>query len=40
MAKIDELLRHLKDHDCSDLHLAAGIAPRVRSHGELEVVDG
>ena len=40
MPKIDELLRHLKDHDCSDLHLAAGIAPRVRSHGELEVVDG
>jgi len=40
MAKIDELLCHLKDNDCSDLHLASGIAPRVRSHGELEIVDG
>ena len=40
MPKIDELLRHLKDHNCSDLHLAAGIAPRVRSHGELETVEG
>jgi twitching motility protein PilT len=40
MAKIDELLCHLKDNDCSDLHLAAGIAPRVRNHGELGVVDG
>jgi len=40
MARIDEMLRHLKEHDGSDLHLAAGIAPRMRSHGELVEVEG
>ncbi len=40
MARIDEMLRHLKEHDGSDLHLAAGIAPRIRSHGELVEVEG
>jgi len=35
MARVDELLRALKDQGGSDLHLAAGIAPRMRTHGEL-----
>jgi len=40
MARIDEMLRHMKEHEGSDLHLAAGICPRMRSHGELVAVDG
>jgi len=40
MARIDEMLRHIKHHGGSDLHLAAGIAPRMRSHGELVEVEG
>ena len=39
MAKIDELLNYLKQNDCSDLHLAAGLEPRVRLRGALEVID-
>ena len=35
MAQLDELLRHLKQHKGSDLHLAAGLEPRIRVHGEL-----
>jgi len=40
MARIDDMLRHMKEHDGSDLHLAAGISPRIRSHGELVEVKG
>jgi twitching motility protein PilT len=40
MARIDELLRQLKDQAGSDLHLAAGIVPRMRTHGELHPVEG
>ena len=40
MAQIDELLRYLKDHKGSDLHLAAGLEPRVRVNGELRAVEG
>ncbi|HXV37325.1 MAG TPA: type IV pilus twitching motility protein PilT [Myxococcota bacterium] len=40
MAHIDDMLRHMKQHKGSDLHLAAGIAPRMRSHGELVAVEG
>ena len=40
MARIDDMLRHMKEHDGSDLHLAAGISPRIRSHGELVEVEG
>jgi len=40
MARIDELLRQLKSQGGSDLHLAAGIAPRMRTHGELAPVEG
>jgi twitching motility protein PilT len=40
MADIDQLLRYLKDHDGSDLHLATGLEPRIRRHGSLEPVEG
>jgi len=40
MARIDDMLRHMKEQDGSDLHLAAGISPRIRSHGELVEVEG
>ena len=40
MAHIDQLLRHLKDHGGSDLHLACGVEPRIRVHGALQAVDG
>ncbi|MCH7473867.1 MAG: type IV pilus twitching motility protein PilT [Gemmatimonadetes bacterium] len=39
MAKIDELLHYIKDNGCSDLHLAAGLEPRVRRKGALELID-
>jgi len=38
MPEIDRLLRHLKDRGGSDLHLAAGMEPRVRVGGELVAV--
>jgi twitching motility protein PilT len=40
VAELDELLRYLKDNKGSDLHLAAGRAPRVRVNGELAEVPG
>ena len=40
MARIDELFRYLKDNKGSDLHLAAGLVPRIRTHGSLEAVAG
>ena len=40
MARLDELLRYLKDHGGSDLHLAAGLEPRIRVHGGLDPVEG
>ena len=40
MARIDELFHYLKDHKGSDLHLAAGLEPRIRVHGALEPVAG
>jgi twitching motility protein PilT len=40
MARLDELLRYLKGHGGSDLHLAAGLEPRIRVHGGLEPVEG
>ncbi|MEE9561645.1 MAG: type IV pilus twitching motility protein PilT [Thermoanaerobaculia bacterium] len=40
MAKIDELFRYCNDHEGSDLHLGAGLEPRIRRHGELESVEG
>jgi twitching motility protein PilT len=40
VARIDALLAYLKQHEGSDLHLAAGIEPRIRRHGALEPVEG
>lgn len=40
MARIDELFRYLKEQKASDLHLAAGLEPRIRRHGELHAVEG
>jgi Tfp pilus assembly pilus retraction ATPase PilT len=40
VARLDALLVQLKERDGSDLHLAAGIAPRMRRHGALEPVEG
>ncbi len=40
MARLDELLRTLKGHGGSDLHLASGLEPRIRAHGQLEAVEG
>ncbi len=39
MARLDELLHYLKDHDGSDLHLGATLPPRIRVYGELEDVE-
>jgi twitching motility protein PilT len=40
VAQIDQLLSHLKQHKGSDLHLAAGLEPRIRVNGELRPVEG
>ncbi len=40
MARLDDLLRCLKDKGGSDLHLMAGLEPRIRVHGALEPVEG
>ena len=40
MPRIDELLTLLKSSKGSDLHLASGLAPRMRERGELCGIDG
>jgi twitching motility protein PilT len=40
MPRIDELLTLLKERKGSDLHLASGLAPRMRERGELTGVEG
>jgi twitching motility protein PilT len=40
MSRLDQLFGYLKQHNGSDLHLAAGLEPRVRLHGELRPVPG
>jgi len=40
MARIDRLFQYLKEREGSDLHLAAGLTPRIRRHGALEDVEG
>jgi twitching motility protein PilT len=40
VARLDALLVQLKERGGSDLHLAAGIAPRMRRHGALEPIEG
>ena len=38
--RMHELFHYLRDHKGSDLHLAAGLEPRIRVHGSLEPVAG
>jgi twitching motility protein PilT len=40
MARLDHLLKLVRDHRGSDLHLIAGLAPRMRINGLLGPVDG
>jgi twitching motility protein PilT len=40
MARLEKLLRHIKNEKASDLHLIAGNEPRMRKRGTLEVIDG
>ncbi len=40
MAEIDRLLVYLKENDGSDLHLAAGLEPRIRQKGRIRVIEG
>ena len=40
MARLDELLRNLKEKGGSDLHMVAGLEPRIRVHGDLKPVEG
>ncbi|HVT58799.1 MAG TPA: type IV pilus twitching motility protein PilT [Thermoanaerobaculia bacterium] len=40
MPRLHELLTYLKDRNGSDLHLSAGLEPRIRRHGALEAVAG
>ncbi len=38
MAQLHQLFHYVKDHHCSDLHLAAGMVPHVRQHGTLQTI--
>lgn len=40
MAEIDKLLMYLKENGGSDLHLAAGLEPRMRAKGRIGVIPG
>ena len=40
MARLDSLLRRLKQDGGSDLHLSAGLVPRMRRRGHIEAVEG
>ena len=40
MARLDQLLRQLKEAGGSDLHLAAGLVPRMRRRGHIEELAG
>jgi twitching motility protein PilT len=40
MAQLHELFRLLRDSGGSDLHLAAGLEPRLRLHGSLQSIEG
>jgi twitching motility protein PilT len=40
LAELDRLLIHLKENDGSDLHLVAGLEPRIRAKGSIQTVDG
>jgi twitching motility protein PilT len=38
--RLHELFHYLRNHKGSDLHLAAGLEPRIRVHGSLEAIEG
>ncbi|MEL6759149.1 MAG: ATPase, T2SS/T4P/T4SS family, partial [Myxococcota bacterium] len=38
MAQLDELLEYTKERGASDLHLVAGLEPRIRLHGKLRAI--
>ncbi len=38
MAQLDELLEYTKERGASDLHLVAGLEPRIRPHGKLRAI--
>jgi twitching motility protein PilT len=38
MKRIHELMRYARNHGASDLHLTAGLEPRMRRHGKLRAV--
>jgi len=40
VAEIDKLLVHLKESGGSDLHLVAGLEPRMRARGRIGVIEG
>ena len=40
MARLDVLFQYLKDNGGSDLHLAAGMEPHLRLHGEVRPIGG
>jgi twitching motility protein PilT len=40
MAQLDRFLHHIKQSRGSDLHLIAGLEPRMRAHGMLETIEG
>jgi twitching motility protein PilT len=40
LARLHDLFRYLKDNSGSDLHLTAGLVPRLRVHGSLMDVEG
>ncbi|HKH49726.1 MAG TPA: type IV pilus twitching motility protein PilT [Thermoanaerobaculia bacterium] len=40
MPRLHELFHYLRDNKGSDLHLAAGLEPRIRKHGSLEPIGG
>ncbi|MBV8202798.1 MAG: type IV pilus twitching motility protein PilT [Acidobacteria bacterium] len=40
MPEMQELLRYVKDHRGSDLHVTSGLEPRIRRNGSLEPIPG
>jgi twitching motility protein PilT len=40
VAQLDSLLTYLKENDGSDLHLVAGLEPRIRAKGKLRAIEG
>ncbi len=40
MSELDRLLQYLKENDGSDLHLSAGLQPRIREKGKIRLIEG